>query len=88
MSPLLSGKARDEAVVRRYATAQAAYAKRLLQERTDLALLVMGHTHCPVLDEVSPGRWYLNPGAFAEGMRYAVIGERGPRLERFATNTP
>lgn len=87
MSPLLAGRARDERVVRRYVKAQASYARRLLEERTELALLVMGHTHRPALEEMGAGRWYLNPGAFAEGMRYAVVGRDGPRLESFATST-
>ncbi len=88
LSPLLAGKARDESVVRRYADAQAAHARRLLNDRGDLSLVVMGHTHRTALEEVTPRRWYLNPGAFLEGLRYAVVDERdGPRLESFATNT-
>jgi UDP-2,3-diacylglucosamine hydrolase len=87
MSPLLAGKARDEEIVRRYVEAQAAHARQLLHDRTDLALVVMGHTHRAALEQVNPGRWYLNPGAFAEGMCYAVIERQGPRLERFATST-
>lgn len=87
LSPMLAGKARDEEIVRRYAEAQAAQARQLLADRTDLALVVMGHTHRSACEEVSPGRWYLNPGAFAEGMCYAVVEREGPRLERFATST-
>lgn len=86
LSPLLAGKTREEEVVRRYAAAQAAHARRLLAERPDLALVVMGHTHRAALEEPAPRRWYLNPGAFAEGMCYAVVERDGPRLERFATS--
>lgn len=87
LSPLLAGKARDESVVRRYAEAQAAHARRLLEQRGDLALVVMGHTHRAALEEVAPRRWYLNPGAFLEGLRFAVVEPDGPRLEEFATST-
>ncbi|UCF41837.1 MAG: UDP-2,3-diacylglucosamine diphosphatase [Gemmatimonadota bacterium] len=87
VSPLLSGKARDESIVRRHAEAQAAHARTLLGERDDLALVVMGHTHRAALEQVAPGRWYLNPGAFLEGLRYAVVERDGPRMERFATST-
>ena len=87
LSPLLAGKARDEEIVRRYAAVQAAHARQVLQDRSDLALVIMGHTHRAVLEEIRAGRWYLNPGAFAEGMCYAVVQREGPRLERFATST-
>jgi UDP-2,3-diacylglucosamine hydrolase len=87
LSPMVSGKSRDRAIVRQHAEAQSEHARRLLQERTDLGLVVLGHTHRAVLEQVSPGRWYLNPGAFAEGMCYAVVEREGPRLERFATST-
>jgi UDP-2,3-diacylglucosamine pyrophosphatase LpxH len=40
----------------------------------------MGHTHRPVLTEPTPGRQYVNPGAWMDGYRYAVISETGAEL--------
>lgn len=71
-------------LMRRSATAQAAYARRLLAARTDLDLLVLGHTHRAVLEAVAPQRWYLNPGAWMDGYRFATVGAEGPKLEQFA----
>ena len=34
-------------------------------------ILVMGHTHRAVLEEVSTGRFYLNPGPWTEEHQYA-----------------
>jgi len=82
LSPRLAGR-RDPAIIEGAANAQAEWARKQLQQRRDLELLVMGHTHSPQLDQVEPGRWYLNPGAFADGGRYAVVTSGGPRLERF-----
>ena len=82
LSPLLAGR-RDPEIVAGAAAAQAQWARQLLLERSDLELLVLGHTHAASVDQVAPGRWYLNPGAFMDGGRYAVVDEAGPRLERF-----
>jgi UDP-2,3-diacylglucosamine hydrolase len=82
LSPRLAGR-RDPKIMEGAAAAQAAWARELLLARRDLELLVLGHTHAPLVDEVEPGRWYLNPGAFADGGRYAVVDEAGPRLARF-----
>ena len=82
LAPLLAGS-RDEDVVRRAAASQREYAERLLAERQELDLLVLGHTHWAAIVEAGPRRWYLNPGAWCDGWRYAVIDQDGPRLERF-----
>lgn len=82
LAPLLAGS-RDEDVVRRAAASQREYAERLLAERQELDLLVLGHTHWAAIVEAGPRRWYLNPGAWCDGWRYAVIDQHGPRLERF-----
>jgi len=73
---------RPEAVARA-AEAQAGYARRLLAEQPDLDLIVMGHTHKAALESVSPHRWYLNPGAWMDGCKYAVITREGPELAAF-----
>ena len=47
-------------------------------------LVVLGHTHRPALVQVGSGCWYVNPGAWMEGGRYALITSDGPTLETFA----
>jgi UDP-2,3-diacylglucosamine pyrophosphatase LpxH len=43
----------------------------------------MGHTHRPALAELAPGRWYLNPGAWMDGLCYATAGAGTVELRRF-----
>ncbi len=66
------------------AGAQASYARRLLAKRDDLDLVVLSHTHRPALESVGTNRWYLNPGAWMEGLRYALIGQQGPALCQYS----
>jgi predicted phosphodiesterase len=44
----------------------------------------MGHTHAAAVVETSPGRWYLNPGAWLDGHRYATLDADGARLHQFS----
>ncbi len=44
-----------------------------LQEDPSLELVVLGHTHIPVLEEVTPGRFYLNAGDWVYRKTYAVL---------------
>ncbi len=83
MSGRLADDSRDAAVLDRAAAAQRAWAETRLQDEPGLHLLVMGHTHRPCLAEPEPGRWYLNPGAWADGFRYAVATPGGATLHRF-----
>lgn len=75
---------RDPALMDRAAAAQSEYANRLLVDHADIELLVMGHTHVPALETVAQDRWYLNPGAWMDGCRYALITGQGPELRQFA----
>ncbi|MDH3495787.1 MAG: UDP-2,3-diacylglucosamine diphosphatase [Gemmatimonadota bacterium] len=83
MSGTLAESTRDETVLARAAAAQAAWARAYLADHPEVELLVLGHTHRPALEEVAPGRWYLNPGAFLERGRYALITADGPALRSF-----
>jgi UDP-2,3-diacylglucosamine hydrolase len=47
----------------------------------ELDLVVLGHTHLPILKEVFPGRHYLNAGDWLVNKSYAVLaGGEAPRL--------
>lgn len=58
----------------------AAHAASLLRARSDIDLVVFGHTHLPRLDEVEPGRFYLNPGDWIHNCTYAVVSPDEIRL--------
>lgn len=76
------GETHPEAVAAA-AARQQAWAVGRLREDPTLAAVVMGHTHREAAVEVEPGRWYLNPGAWLDGRRYAVLDASGARLLRF-----
>ncbi len=44
------------------AEAMEAWAVERLESDAELDLVLLGHTHLPVLREVGPGRWYVNSG--------------------------
>ncbi len=60
------------------ARALEAWALEKLRARPELDLVVLGHTHIPVLREASPGRHYLNAGDWVANQSYAVIPREGP----------
>lgn len=74
---------RDERILARAARLQETYARNLLDRRKELDLVVLGHTHRPVVAAIEPRRWYVNHGAWMDGFSYAVITARGPELRRF-----
>ncbi len=83
MSGRLGSRRDDEETARRAVAAQAQYAARIMEERPELDVIVLGHTHRPVLELCGERRWYLNPGAWMDGYRYAVISRDGPELRSF-----
>ena len=87
LSPMLGDHTIDEAKLLRAAARQREWAERLLADETSLGLVIMGHTHHSVVAEPSPGRQYLNPGAWFDGLRYAIATESGAELRTFARST-
>ena len=79
----LADNTRDRAVLDRAAAAQRQWAADFLALRTDLSLVIMAHTHRPVVDALPDGRTYLNPGAFLDGGRYAVVTANAVELKQF-----
>ena len=82
-SRILSRRKDDAGGTNKAAEAQARSARKLLERRTDLDLVVLGHTHSARLEAVAHNRWYLNPGAWMNGFEYAVVAAKGPELRRF-----
>jgi len=83
LSRRLADNTRDRAVLDRAERAQARYAEELLARRPDLQLAILAHTHRPALAELPNGRAYVNPGAFLDGGRYAVVSASGVELKTF-----
>lgn len=64
-------------------TSLAEYATRLLAESPELEIVVLGHSHQPVLKEVEPGRHYLNAGDWVTHCTYGVVGSEGVELKQW-----
>jgi UDP-2,3-diacylglucosamine hydrolase len=87
LSPVLGDHTVDVTKLTLAAARQRAWAERLLTDEPEVGLLIMGHTHQPVLEELSLGRLYLNPGAWFDGFRYAVATDYGAQLCCFQPTT-
>jgi UDP-2,3-diacylglucosamine hydrolase len=83
LSRKLADNTRDRAVLDRAERAQTRYAEELLTRRTDLDLVILAHTHRPALIQLPDRRAYLNPGAFLDGGRYAVVTRDNVELTTF-----
>jgi UDP-2,3-diacylglucosamine hydrolase len=83
LSPALGDHTHEEATLNRAAERQRSWAERLLQDQPSLGLVVMGHTHRPIIADMGENRQYLNPGAWFDGFRYAVATESGAELCQF-----
>jgi UDP-2,3-diacylglucosamine hydrolase len=60
------------------AAALEAWAVAKLEAEPDLDLVVLGHTHVPLLRQVGRRRWYLNAGDWVYHASYAVLEEGHP----------
>jgi UDP-2,3-diacylglucosamine hydrolase len=83
LSPALGDHTQDEATLNHAAEQQRSWAERLLQDQPSLGLVIMGHTHRPVIADIGDNRQYLNPGAWFDGFRYAVATEADTELRQF-----
>jgi UDP-2,3-diacylglucosamine hydrolase len=88
VGPHLGSHLPNEAALHAAAERQREWAERRLASEPDLGLVVMGHTHRPALSEPGPGRQYLNPGAWFDGGRYALVTEQGGELRTFTPAAP
>lgn len=83
LAPHLGDQTPDEALLRDASIRQGAWAAKLLAAEPGLGLVVMGHTHCAQVGEPYAGRQYVNPGAWFDDGRYALVTETGCELRRF-----
>lgn len=72
--------ARGPGYVSPRAATLAAHAAAILQERPEIDLVVFGHAHAPHLEEIEPGRFYLNAGDWIHNRSYAVVSAEEIRL--------
>lgn len=79
----LADNTKDRGVLDRAAAAQQRWAADFLARRPDVGLVIMAHTHRPVVDRQPDGRIYLNPGAFLDEGRYAVMTDGVVELKQF-----
>lgn len=75
---------RHPQIVADAAARQLRWAEARLASEPALGALIMGHTHRETALEVRPGQWYLNPGAWLDGHRYATLDHDGATLLRFS----
>lgn len=58
-----------------------AWATKTLRRQPELDLVLLGHTHLPLIREVEPGRWYVNSGDWVFHQSYVVLAQgEAPRL--------
>jgi UDP-2,3-diacylglucosamine pyrophosphatase LpxH len=88
LSPHLGDHTPDESQRRDALVRQRAWAARLVAAEPALEMVVMGHTHQAEIAEIAPGKYYLNPGAWFDGYRYALITETGAELRHFSPVVP
>ena len=88
VGPRLGEGATDAARQEAAAAQQRAWAAELLAREPELGMVIMGHTHRPELSQTPSGGTYLNPGAWFEGLRYAVATEEGAELRQFNPGAP
>jgi UDP-2,3-diacylglucosamine hydrolase len=88
LSPRLGDHSGDEARLEEAAAQQRGWAAALLAREPELGMVIMGHTHRAELSRTATGGTYLNPGAWFDGLRYAVATEDGAELCRFSPEAP
>ena len=86
LSGALGDRPRTEAEIAGAARHQTRWALDRLEAAPELSLLAMGHTHRAAVAHSSTGSFYLNPGAWFDGYRYAIVAEGKVQLAQF--NSP
>jgi UDP-2,3-diacylglucosamine hydrolase len=83
MSRHLADSTRDPSVLDRAQGRQRVWAEARMQREPAIDTLIMSHTHRFANTDLDGGRRYLNPGAWIEGRRYAIVTESSIELKSF-----
>jgi UDP-2,3-diacylglucosamine hydrolase len=83
LSGVLGDRPRTEAEIAGAAGHQAGWAMAKMEACPELSLLAMGHTHRAAVAHSAGGGLYLNPGAWFDGYRYAVVVDGLVELKQF-----
>ncbi|HMV32871.1 MAG TPA: metallophosphoesterase family protein [Gemmatimonadales bacterium] len=83
LSGYLGDRERTEAEIQGGVARQAAWAEQRLSAEPGLRLVVMGHTHRAATRTSATGGLYLNPGAWFDGYRYAIVADGAAALHQF-----
>lgn len=83
LSGYLGDRPRSPVEVEASASRQEAWARARLESEPSLGLVAMGHTHRAAVVEVAQGRFYINPGAWFDGGRYAILADDRVALAQF-----
>ena len=76
----------DPAILAAASERQAAWARARFAADPSLKTIIMGHTHRPAKEMVGGDKLYLNPGAWLDGYRYAVVTAGGAELRQFGNS--
>ena len=64
------------------------WAREQLAEDASLGFVVCGHSHVPVLMEISPGRFYINSGDWIKHLTYVTVDEAGqPKMLEYTATS-
>jgi UDP-2,3-diacylglucosamine hydrolase len=58
-------------------------ALNMLAQRTELDLVILGHSHVPLLERASSGGVFANPGAWLDSPTYLVVEDERVTLRRW-----
>jgi UDP-2,3-diacylglucosamine hydrolase len=83
LSGWLGDRERTDAEISASAARQESWARRRMTADPALDLLVMGHTHRAATFQLDDGRCYINPGAWFDSYRYAVVADGRAELRAF-----
>lgn len=81
MSRRLGYVTREPAKLDAAAARQREWAEAESARDPALGAIIMGHTHRPALAQLATGATYLNPGAWLDGGRYALLTATDAHLE-------
>ena len=66
-----------------------AWAEQSLASDRELEMVLLGHTHRPIVREVTPGRWYVNSGDWVFHQSYVTLKEgEPPRMDDWRERSP